>query len=177
MRKRTIIILLACAVAVAIGIGTTVAYLVASPRTVENTFTAGKVEITLTETTGAEYKMAPGVNLEKDPTVTVKADSEDCWLFVKVEKPTKFDDFCTYGIQSGWAPLEGHSGVYYKRVVKSTADQTFKILKGDQITVLDTVTEEQLKTVGESLDLKFTAGAIQSAGIDSADEAWHALNS
>ena len=82
-------------------IGGTVAWLTAQTAPVVNTFTYGDIKIDLyeheydatkheltnvvTKTGVNNYKIIPGVNLPKDPTVEVKAGSEACWLFVKVE--------------------------------------------------------------------------------------------
>lgn len=70
-------------------VGGTIAWLTATTEPVVNTFTYGKIKIELTETTGTEYKIIPGVNISKDPKVTVKADSEACWLFVKVAEKVR----------------------------------------------------------------------------------------
>lgn len=71
----------------------TMAYLTSSD-TVTNTFTVGKVEIKLDETdvtnpTGPRvkansYKLMPGTTYTKDPTVTVKAGSEESYVRMKV---------------------------------------------------------------------------------------------
>ena len=77
--------------------------------------------------------MVPGKALSKDPRVTVKANSEKCWLFVKVEASDNLSQFVAYQINTGendWTALEGVSGVYYRTVEASTADQTFSVLAG-----------------------------------------------
>ena len=175
--KKSIIWLLAISLAVlVIGIGTTIAYLIALSPSVNNVFTIGTVEITLSETTGNKYVMAPGVTLRKDPTITVKGGNDECWLFVKVEKDVQLESFCTYAISDGWLPLDGYDGVYYQIVDKSNSDRKFSILKDNQVLVKDTVTEEQLNAIS-ALDFKFTAGAVQCFGFDSPNDAWHTLNS
>ena len=100
MRKSRKWLIVTAALLLVLGVGATIAYLVSSPATVKNTFTVGDVSITLQETTGTRYILAPGVALPKDPTITMKAGSEACWLFVKVEKEAGLDDFCTYEIQN-----------------------------------------------------------------------------
>lgn len=176
MKTRYIWLIVAAVLILAVGIGSTVAYLVASSRTLENTFTVGHVEIELSETTGTVYKLAPGVTLMKDPTVTVKAGSDACWLFVKVQKTAGFDSFCTFEMQSDWTSLPGVAGVYYQKVEKTAVDRMFKILKNDRVMVRDTVTEEQLSTVGVNPTLDFTAYAVQSAGLATPQEAWQEAN-
>lgn len=75
----------------------TMAYLTSQDE-VKNTFTVGKVKITLDETDvdlygvkdsetrvkENEYKLIPGHEYTKDPIVHVDAQSEDCWLFVEL---------------------------------------------------------------------------------------------
>ena len=175
MRKSLIGLIIALALLLAVSVGVTVALLVASSKPVVNTFTVGGVDITLTETT-TEYKMTPGVTVAKDPTVTVLANSEKCWLFVKVEKENDFDTFCTYEIQDGWTALEGQAGVFYLMVEKSSANQSFPVLKNNSVLIKDTLTEEQLNGVTVNPTLTVTAYATQIEGLATPAVAWQALN-
>lgn len=175
MRKSLIGLIIALALLLAVSVGVTVALLVASSKPVVNTFTVGGVDITLTETT-TEYKMTPGVTVAKDPTVTVLGNSENCWLFVKVEKENDFDTFCTYEIQDGWTALEGQAGVFYQMVEKSSANQPFPVLKNDSVLIRDTLTEEQLNGVTVNPTLTVTAYAAQIDGLATPAAAWQALN-
>ncbi len=176
MKKRIWIIVAATALLIAVGVGTTIAYIVSSSKTVENTFTVGKVNVTLTETTGSDYKIVPGAALVKDPCVKVLADSDDCWLFVKVQESADFDDFCTYEMAHGWTAYDGINGVYYRQVEKAAVDLDFRVLKNDRISVKDTVTEEQLGAITENPTLSFTAYAVQSDGVLTANQAWEIIN-
>ena len=175
MRKSLIGLIIALALLLAVSVGVTVALLVASSKPVVNTFSVGGVDITLTETT-TEYKMTPGVTVAKDPTVTVLGNSENCWLFVKVEKENDFDTFCTYEIQDGWSALEGQAGVFYLMVEKSSANQSFPVLKNNSVLIKDTLTEEQLKGVTVNPTLTVTAYAAQIDGLATPAAAWQALN-
>ena len=175
MRKSLIGLIIALALLLAVSVGVTVALLVASSKPVVNTFTVGGVDITLTETT-TEYKMTPGVTVAKDPTVTVLGNSENCWLFVKVEKENDFDTFCTYEIQDGWTALEGQAGVFYLMVEKSSANQSFPVLKNNSVLIKDTLTEEQLNGVTVNPTLTVTAYATQIEGLATPAVAWQALN-
>lgn len=176
MRKSHIWLIVAAVLLTAISVGVTVALLVSSSNAVVNIFTTGGVTISLTESTGDEYKMIPGVTVEKNPTVTVHANSENCWLFVKVEKENDFDTFCTYEIQDGWSLLEGQEGVYYQRVDKSSSDKVFQVLKDNNILIKDNLTEEALDAVKQNPTLEFTAYAAQSDGLATVEEAWRTLN-
>ena len=175
MRKSHIWLIIMAVLLAVVGVGVTVALLVASSKPVVNTFTIGGVKITLTETT-TEYKLTPGATVAKDPTVTVLANSEKSWLFVKVEKEQDFDAYCTYELQDGWTALEGHSGIYYQLVEKSSENQAFPVLKNNCVLVKDTLTEEQLNAITANPTLTVTAYAIQDDGLGTATAAWQALN-
>ena len=84
MKKLTALVLSAVLL-VAATVAGTLAWFTDTTATITNTFTVGKVDINLAETTGSDYKMIPGKVHAKNPTVTVTADSEDCYLFVKIE--------------------------------------------------------------------------------------------
>lgn len=175
--KKRLVWLIVAAVLLTVTVGVTLAMLIASSNPVVNTFTVGDVQITLTETTGSDYKLTPGAAVSKDPTVTVKSGSEECWVFVKVTPSTDFDSFCAYSIADGWAPLEGESNVYYRKAEAALNDTPFAVLKGNTVQIKDSVTEEQLNAVVVKPTLTVTAYAIQSDGMANAKAAWQTLNS
>lgn len=92
-KSKALLLTLCAVLLVAASVLGTMAYLT-STDTVTNTFTVGKVEIKLDETdvanpTGARvtansYKLMPGTTYTKDPTVTVKAGSEESYVRMKV---------------------------------------------------------------------------------------------
>lgn len=176
--SRTFIALLALVLVIGCVAGGTVAWLVAKTEPVVNTFTYGNINIALAETTGTNYKVIPGTVIEKDPKVTVKAGSEACWLFVKVEESGTFvADKVTYAIDNGWTPLEGEKGVYYREVAAVTADTDFSVLEGNKITVKDTLTKGDIKDIAATNPtLKITAYAVQQENIADAATAWKAAN-
>lgn len=172
MKKKTLALVLALTLLVAGVVGGTLAWLTDRTAEVKNTFTVGDINIGLTETT-ADYKMVPGNTIAKDPTVTVKANSEACWLFVKVTESTDLKDFITYTIAEGWTALPGVDGVYYREVPASAADQTFSVLAGDAVTVKSDVTRTMLETAKtDAPTLTFKAYAIQRDHFATADAAW-----
>ncbi len=173
MKKKILVACLCVALAVLTIAGTTLAYLTATTESVTNTFTVGNIDITLAETK-TDFKMVPGSTIAKDPKVTVKAGSEDCWLFVKVEKSTNLDRFIAYTIDSGWTALSGVNGVYYREVSAAATDTNFSVLAGDQVTVNTTVTKPMMDALTQSTypTLTFTAYAVQKAGFDTATAAW-----
>lgn len=175
MKKKTLALVLALTLLVAGVVGGTLAWLTDQTAEVKNTFTVGDINIGLTETT-ADYKMVPGNTIAKDPTVTVKANSEACWLFVKVTESENLDTFITYAIAEGWTELE--AGVYYREVPASTADQTFSVLAGNAVTVKSNVTKTTLETAKTNAPtLTITAYASQlhknATETFSASEAWN----
>lgn len=172
MKKKTLALVLALTLLVAGIVGGTLAWLTDQTAEVKNTFTVGDINIDLTETT-TDYKMVPGNTIAKDPTVTVKANSEACWLFVKVTESTDLKDFITYAIAEGWTALPGVDGVYYREVPASAADQTFSVLAGDAVTVKSDVTRTMLETAKtDAPTLTFQAYAIQKDHFAAADAAW-----
>lgn len=117
-------------------IGGTLAWLTADGGSVKNTFTESDISITLSEN-NPENKtapMVPGWKIDKDPKVTVDADSEDCWLFVKITESTNpdLDSYISYAIASGWETVqaEDQNGVTVigRKVYKGEGTQGFAIL-------------------------------------------------
>lgn len=183
--SRTFIALLALVLVIGCVAGGTVAWLVAKTPEVKNTFTYGNIGIGLTETTGKDYKIIPGTNLEKDPKVTVDANSEACYLFVKIDKVGTFvDGKVTYAVADGWTQGDGTkipSNVYYRTVsaADAKAGVSYNVLAGDEtyengvITVSDTLTKADVdKIAAGEISLTFTAYAVQQENITDAATAW-----
>lgn len=187
VRRRALLTACLAAILVFGAVGGSIAWLVDSTETIKNTFTAGDISITLTETQSA-FKMVPGNEIGKDPTVTVEAGSEKCWLFVKVVGSDNLGDFIEWEIDPGWLPLAGHPRVFYREVAASGADQSFAVIgyqktEGvgtvyvpDKVLVKDTVTKANLDALSEAgaikPTLKVTAYAVQWDNIPTAAQAW-----
>lgn len=123
-RNRRIAMTVALVLVVALAsIGGTIAWLTATTASVTNTFTVGNIDITLDETT-TDYKMVPGNTIAKDPKVTVKAGSEACWLFVKIEESANLDNYISYDVAEGWTKLNTTPAdtIYYRSVDALTAE-------------------------------------------------------
>lgn len=182
---KVIALLLALMLTVGGVLGGTVAWLIASPDPVVNTFTYGDINIELDETdtkldnddddTTNDYKMMPGQTITKDPVITVKDGSEDMWLFVKLEKSSNFDDFMEYEVAGEWTALDGVDGVYYQSVQASdveTAEKEFAVIKDNTVAVKESVTKEQLNALDKDSPattyptLTVTAYAVQYAGFE-----------
>ena len=152
MKKKGLALVLALTLLVVGVVAGTLAWLTAKSDVVTNTFTTSDIKVELKETTGTEYKMIPGYTISKNPKATVLAGSEECYLFVKLDKSQNFDTYLTYEMADGWTKLEDASvtdTVYY-RVVDGTTNQigtAYSVLKGDQVTVKGSVTKEQMNAL------------------------------
>ena len=105
-KSKALLLTLCAVLLVAASVLGTMAYLTSSAE-VKNTFTIGKVEIKLDETdvtnptgprvTANSYKLMPGTTYTKDPTVTVKAGSEESYVRMKVtfNNATEIIALCT----------------------------------------------------------------------------------
>ena len=101
--------------------------------------------------------MVPGYEIKKDPKAWVVDGSEECYLFVKLEKSANFDTYLEYAVADGWTKLDGVTDTVYYRVVDGTTNQigtAYSVLKNNQVTVLGTVTKEQMNALN-------AAGAVK----------------
>lgn len=179
--SKLFVMMLALVLVFGCAVGGTIAWLTAKTDPVVNTFTYGDINITLTETKpeNRQATIIPGVDIEKDPKVTVKANSEACWLFVKVEEEGTFvDNKVTYSVDDGWTQgndTDIPANVYYREVDAVTADTDFYVLKGNKVTVSNSLTKEDITNITQP-KLTFTAYAVQKDGMDTAAAAWAAAN-
>lgn len=176
--KKKVLSIVAVVLVLCCAIGGTLAWLTDRTNPVVNTFTVGDINIELKETT-TNYKMVPGNTISKDPFVKVEANSEACWLFVKVVKSANFDGFMTYAMADGWTQGDGKDipdNVFYREVPATTADVSFDVLRNNQVQVLNTVTKTQMENIKNNVitapTLTFTAYAVQSDGITDVTTAW-----
>ena len=173
---------------VSVTVGATVAYLTSTDEVV-NTFTVGKVGLTLdeldvdndtntndnkeyTDEEGEKtirdkanaYKLIPGSTYTKDPTVHIAADSEDGVLFVEITNEILAIEgekkIADQMTEKGWAPIaEGSNVYYYNKVVKANDN----IVVFDDFTIAGTVSKETLATyTGKTVKVK--AYLIQAEG-------------
>lgn len=179
---RAFVALLALVLVIGCVAGGTIAWLVSAPDPVTNTFTYGDINIGLGESTGTIYKIVPGVNIEKDPKVTVTKGSEACWLFVEVTATGAISEHVegtldttkvTYTIADGWRKLQ--NGVYYREVnaLNAAANLEYPVLKDNIITVSQDLTKQEVNdAVVKQPTLTFTAYAVQKDNVTSAEAAW-----
>ena len=182
--KKVLALVLCAALLVAGSVAATLAYLM-STDTVTNTFTVGKVVITLDETDvdeygavikgaepvkGNEYKLIPGHNYKKDPTIHVQAGSEKCWLFAKIENGLGDDATIDKLAECGWTLVTGETNVYWHEAVESSDTvQDVKIFESF------TFGAEANPETHKDNSIVVTAYAVQYDGFESgAVDAWNA---
>ena len=192
MKKKTkALMLVLCAVLlVTASVLGTMAYLTSTDKVV-NTFTVGKVAITLDEAkvnadgtavTPAErvkenaYHLLPGHVYTKDPTVHVQANSEDSFIFVKVENGiARYEAGTTIAAQiaaNGWTRLEGVANVYYKAYTKSAEITDLPVF--GSFTIADNANgADGWNDIAEA-KVNVTAYAVQKSGFNTAFDAWQA---
>lgn len=130
--KKLVALVLVAVLAITSVVGTTLAYFIDNDDKVENTFTVGNVEITLTEPKWEEGKLDgkevyPGEALAKDPTVT-NTGKNPCFVRVKVENLEQFGNKGAITLRHGeyvegydsenWTLFNGY--YYYNKVLATT---------------------------------------------------------
>lgn len=172
--RKTLTLVFSAVLLVAISVGATIAYLT-DTDSVANTFTVGNVEITLDEARtnkegkpvdkdgkevketkdaprvqGNEYHLVPGREIIKDPTVHVKANSEECYVrvFVKVSNWSAVKTVFAHaemfkaGLDAGSKGYDNlFNGLFNGRYMNTTAPW-WKLHKGEEDTNNDTFTFE-----------------------------------
>ena len=126
--------------------------------------------------TANTYKLLPGHNYIKDPTVHVAKDSEECYVFVKIVNAiTEIEAETTIANQmkDTWTLVEGDAtdGIYvYNKTVDARTEAKDVVVFEDFTLKTDAnVSTYNGKTV------TITAYAIQADGFDTYSAAWSAL--
>lgn len=198
--KKALLLVLCAVLMVGASVFGTLAYLT-DQEAVTNTFSVGSVGLSLDEAkvtpdgvpvTGAdrvhdnEYHLLPGMSYTKDPVIHVDLNSEDSYIFVKVENAIADYEAATENTTNGyksiadqidnndWTPLDGVENVYYKTYTKGQNDKDLEVFANFKIdgmanTVLgwDAITPETTK-------VNVTGYAVQKAGFGTAKQAWDA---
>ena len=122
--------------------------------------------------------MIPGYTITKDPKATVLAGSEECWLFVKIEKSANFNQYLTYEPANGWEPVAEETNVYARKVTTAEIGTAYSVLLNNQVTVKSDVTEAMMNslTAANYPTLTITAYASQLHSSNNTDftakQAW-----
>lgn len=198
--KRKALLLTFCAVLLVVAsVLGTIAYLTAND-TVANTFTVGQVAIKLDEAKvnpngtpveGADrvkansYKLLPGHEYTKDPTVHVNAVSENSWIFVKVENgiaayeanPTKdYKQIADQITENGWTALDGVANVYYKSYAQNATGADLVVFKNFKVSDTANTVDGWVNIIEKSTKVIVNAYAIQADGFETAEKAWAAFS-
>lgn len=206
MKKKIITTITMLALIICFTIGGTLAWLMDTTDPVQNTFTSGDVDITLTETPNTNItdddetndswsaQMIPGNTYAKDPKVTVigATDAVDCWLFVKVEEKGNAQTYLDYDFtfnneDSGWTKLETSTSesttttVWYREVTASTQDRSWYLLDGKQEYANGFVEVDATAVTKETVDTAAKAELVFTAYAAQKDnrtveEAWALFN-
>ncbi|MBQ9795186.1 MAG: hypothetical protein IJW34_09630 [Clostridia bacterium] len=197
---------------------TTIAYLT-SKQEVKNTFTVGNVVIGLDEALvktdgtpdgdlrteiGNQYHLLPGMSYTKDPTVTVKANSEDCYVRMVVTV-THYAELKAlrgeYDVVNFFKGIDASQwitdGIVKENLVDGTATIIFTYV-GDKTADYETYVPQSTKDtklaplfteftvpsdfdnaeleVFEGMEVLIEAHAIQATGFDNAIDAWAAFD-
>ena len=212
MKKSKVLITILCAVLlVTVSVLGTLAYLTSQDEVV-NTFTVGKVNIYLdeaavnangTEIAGADrvkennYHLIPGQTYVKDPTLTVKAKSEDSYvrMLLTLNCADEFDAIYAHDKADLTTIFNGYDAVNwvyenvtrdtakntityefrYKEIVTKSATDTNLDALFDSITVPSAFDSKDMESIA-NLKITVVGHAIQATGFADADAAWSAFN-
>ena len=209
-RKKYLVICLCLGAVITATVMGTLAYLT-DQQAVANTFTVGQVDISVDEASvnqdgtvidGAErvtenqYHLIPGQTYTKDPTMTVKADSEEAYVRMLVTLN------CKSALDTIFAPVgvdltaifngyDANNWIYQAETVDTTNDViiyefrykemvspngTDIVLDAlfDSFTVPGTLDGTDLKSI-ENLKITVEGHAIQATGFATEDAAWAAF--
>lgn len=183
--KKILMVFFAVLLLVVSSASASLAYFTDNQSTV-GTFTVGQVGISLEEYIGNSAipstgdikieRIVPGQSYEIRPVISVDEDGENCYLFVKVKNELADIESCTDTIASQmaenkWVLFDNEKGLYYFEE-EATA--------GDEIEVFDhfsvdgaSVDSKKLKTFDNKI-ISVTVYAVQSAGFETAADAWNA---
>lgn len=209
-RTKALLIVLCAALLVAVTALTTIAWLTSTPDSVVNKFTftnSDKVTITLDEAkvdaygnlvyvqgeggeqkladrvTSNTYKLLPGHEYVKDPTIHVATDSIECFLFVTVDNAiADIEAATTIADQmaaKNWVKVDGYTNVYalattVKQDDGTTKTQLIKKSKGEDAVVFESFTikgEETADTLAayDEKTVTVIAYAVQAEGFEGMD--------
>lgn len=191
-KSKALLMTLCAVLLVAASVLGTMAYLT-SQDSVKNTFSIGKIAITLDEAKvdadgkaqtnvprvkENSYKLMPGHSYTKDPTVHVEKDSENAYIFVKVENEIAAIEadtkIATQITAKGWNQLTDANGAPVANVYYKVYDGTVKdFVVFENFKIADTVDAKALESYAGKT-IKITAYAVQMDGFANAKAAWDA---
>ena len=104
--------------------------------------------------------------------MSVRADSEDCYLFVKFAQEENEALVYTSALteENGWTQLTGSDNVWYRVVRQSDSQRSWKLIEDDTVAISAELNNDTMPQ--DALTLNYTAYAVQTAGFDTAEAAW-----
>ena len=200
-RNKALLLSLCAVLLVATSVFGTMAYLT-DKETVTNTFTVGNVSFDskagldeadvdvygdlipdAERVKTNEYKLIPGHDYVKDPTIHIGDDSEACWIYAKVdngiadieaasgadmEDGRKYATIVEQMVANGWSIVDGSIYAYKDTVSKGADVVIFNEFMVSGAADADALAENAADTI------VVTAYAIQADGFETAAEAWTA---
>lgn len=187
-KKKILSVALAASLAAVAVVSSSLAYFT-DTESKTNKFTVGNVDIILTEDkwdaeANSNKDLIPGKTLAKDPTITVDADSETAYTFMKVELSADFVDLLTkYGTAENKDPAQVIDDWFVSEVkpkimevgdnyvilgVLSPKEAGESVTYFDEVKVPASVTQDMIKENGV-YTIDITAYAIQAEGFYDAD--------
>lgn len=175
-------------------VGGTLAWLTADTTVVTNTFTLGKVTITLDESDydkygevietttrvkANDYKLLPGQLYQKDPVVHVAKESEPCYLFVKIDNQlAAIEDATTIHDQMisekfGWEVLDAvkYPGVYYYKDIVDAREAAKDVPVFETVKIQGGLDNNAISSY-DNKTIVIDAFAVQADNTESAAKAW-----
>lgn len=196
MKKRTILLVASLAVTASLSLGATFAWLQAETGVLTNTFTVGQIGLTLDETkvernvvvadaprveSGNTYILYEGAVLPKDPTVTVKAESENCYVFMHCDVSEELLDITEINYDTAkWLSVGNNIYVYSADGTEPTIvpyAETDTVLSPlfTTVTVTDDCPEhmaEETQIVIKALAYQSNDSSTYSAALATAEQLW-----
>jgi len=192
---KAVVLLMVLVLLIGCGVGGTLAYLMATTKSVTNTFVVGQIgDLTLKENgkeaanNNEKFTIVPGKDLDKKVTVsysytddsTDKLDDVPVYVFVKIGAPgwsvTNNRNYCvgtdlvTWAVDDEWEYLASENEnerVYYCTVEADASLDDVSVIENGKITVSSNIERDDINTVVAGVgDITFTAYAIQKEGFD-----------
>lgn len=119
-----------------------------------------------TTTKANKYKLIPGHNYKKDPTIHVGDSSEKCYLFAKIDNGLGTNAAINFATNTKWSQIGTSEYWEYAKSVSA----------GEDVVIFESFTFDQNADPEnyENANITVTAYAIQADGL-TLDQAWTAL--
>ncbi len=160
--------------------------------------------LTLTETTGTDYTIIPGVDIDKNPNLFFKTGETACYLFLTVDKGNvweepdspEYDEYKIdnkmrkYVLNGSNGKVYWEAGLLYDEMTYLCEDGTKSvyyekfgpdsflatgIINGNRIIVSEDLLNSELKNLPSDIKLTFEAYAVQYGDFGGADETANAI--